>query len=168
MDEEYVACLLDAILEPEDPLSPTVLLERDGSGEQIALRERLSRARLEVDGRITHQVEDSRVRNIVVRLARAHAAYELHEPQFGSPHVVEFAPLAQLTRRQADLFEEVPSMKVWPEIGSRAFVRMALDGKSDWIVVQPTRYRYQATATDRGVLVRIVLRDYLAAEVAWL
>ncbi len=36
----------------------------------------------------------------------------------------------------------------------------------DWLVVQPDSYRFRLD-TDAGVRVRIVLREYVACEVAW-
>ena len=40
------------------------------------------------------------------------------------------------------------------------------EGDYPWIEVQPGRYRY-LVATGPGILVRIVIAEYLAAEVAW-
>jgi hypothetical protein len=59
----------------------------------------------------------------------------------------------------------------WPEIGSRAFRRAC--GKSpdgfeqtnSWVMVQPGRYRY--AVYEVPFLVRIVLSEYLACQVAW-
>jgi hypothetical protein len=36
----------------------------------------------------------------------------------------------------------------------------------DWIEVQPERYRY-AAVHDGGIIVRLVIDEYLAAEVRW-
>jgi hypothetical protein len=59
-----------------------------------------------------------------------------------------------------------------PEIGSRAFLRAfgkspdRFEQSGDWIIVQPGRYRYAVVETG-GVLVRMVLSEYLAGEVRW-
>ena len=79
-----------------------------------------------------------------------------------------------LSAEEISAFEQLADGKLdlWPEIGSRAFLRAF--GKSpdqlplsrDWIVVQPDRYRY-AVAETGGVIVRMVLSEYLACEVVW-
>ncbi len=37
----------------------------------------------------------------------------------------------------------------------------------DWIEVQDGRYRYAAVADGENIIVRIVIHEYLAAEVHW-
>jgi len=57
----------------------------------------------------------------------------------------------------------------WPEVGSRAMTRLIEGhdmGPSDWITVQPNRYRYLATVAD-GIVVTMVLSEYLGCEVVW-
>ncbi|MGD0649715.1 MAG: hypothetical protein ABSA97_00995 [Verrucomicrobiia bacterium] len=39
-------------------------------------------------------------------------------------------------------------------------------GASTWIVVQPGRYRYLASVGD-GVIIRLVISEYLGCEVIW-
>jgi hypothetical protein len=63
-------------------------------------------------------------------------------------------------------FGAVPEALIWPEVGSRAMQRVLEDGEAGWIAVQPGRYRVLAHA-DGGVLVRIVIAGYLAAEARW-
>jgi hypothetical protein len=79
-----------------------------------------------------------------------------------------------LSDEKRSSFEQIAADKIdlWPEIGSRAFLRAF--GKSPdrlpisdgWVVVQPDRYRYAVSETG-GVLVRVVLSEYLACEVVW-
>lgn len=78
------------------------------------------------------------------------------------------------SEEERSAFEHLASGKLnlWPEIGSRTFLQAfgkptdQFDQSGDWIVVQPDRYRYAVAETD-GVLVRMVLREYLACEVVW-
>ena len=118
--------------------------------------------------------EAGRVRNVILKLARGHAAYELY-PKLEKPSIVGFAPLQILSDDQRSAFEQVAGddeTDLWPEIGSRAFLRAF--GKSPdrlplsggWVVVQPGRYRYSVSETG-GVIVRMVLSEYLACEVVW-
>jgi len=96
-------------------------------------------------------------------------------PKLEKPRILGFAPLQILSDDQRSAFEQVAGddeIDLWPEIGSRAFLRAF--GKSPdrlplsggWVVVQPDRYRYAVVETG-GVLVRMVLSEYLACEVAW-
>jgi hypothetical protein len=67
-------------------------------------------------------------------------------------------------------FEHPPAAHLYPEIGSRAFERGIANGFSGfladgWISVQEGRYRY--LVSPGPFLVRIVIGEYLAAEVRW-
>lgn len=95
-------------------------------------------------------------------------------PTLGEPSELAVTALDLLSDRERSSFEDTWSTEfdLLPEIGSRAFVR-CVEGNPDqleygdgWIVVQPDRYRYAVVESD-GVLVRMVLREYLACEVRW-
>ena len=108
--------------------------------------------------------------NVLRKLARGHAVFELNEPQFAEPSHIAFAPIGDLSVEKWRRFDTPPVADVWPEVGSRAMVALAEDGRvatSRWIEVQRRRYRYLAAVTQSGVHVRMVLRDYLACEIAW-
>jgi hypothetical protein len=102
-----------------------------------------------------------------VKLARAHIAYEQNEPQLEEPVAVSVVPLCALTRDTREAFEVSPNTGLWPEVGSRAMHRILIGAEGDypWIVVQPGRYRSLVGCGPS--LVRIVIAEYLAAEVAW-
>lgn len=175
LDEQYLACFLDCVIRggvaASDLHRPNVKRILEGN-LSLQLRIEGARKRDEADNLIW-EPEASRVRNVVLKLARGHAAYELY-PKLEKPTVVSFAPLQILSDREISAFEQLADVKLdlWPEIGSRAFLRAL--GKSpdrfplsgDWIVVQPDRYRY-AVAETGGVIVRMVLSEYLACEVVW-
>jgi len=172
-DEEYLACLIECTLagsaEPNGLKRQKIkrILQ-----ERPALARRLSRTRRETPGGIVFDVKTDRVRHVLLKMARGHAAFELNEPQFDEPLSVNFCPLPLLPEDQREEFETLsaaPRLSVWPEVGSRAMQRIAEGtdlGPLGWITVQPGRYRYSATA-DRGVIVRMVLSEYLAGEVLW-
>jgi hypothetical protein len=73
-----------------------------------------------------------------------------------------------MTEDTREEFEASPDTGLWPEVGSRAMHRIVVgaEGEYPWLQVQPGRYRY-LVATGPGVLVRIVIAEYLAAEVVW-
>jgi hypothetical protein len=170
LDEEYFACLVECA--------------RTGSVEAVkrpkirrifehspALAARLIQARSVTDsGGISFALEQNRVSNVVLKLARGHAAHELSEPQYGKPARIMITPLHLLKPSARDHFETPPATSGWPEVGSRAMQRMSdafgASGITPWIDVQPRRYRYLAVA-EGAVLIRIVIGEYLACEVIW-
>lgn len=121
-------------------------------------------------------VDLARVRSIAVKLAQGHAAYELSEPQLGEPGNMGIAPLTSMAPQQRLAFERLSAdagkseTVGWPEIGSRAFQRAvegwAGDSSDQWLVVQPGRYRYAVYLAD-GVVVKVVMSEYLAIEARW-
>ena len=173
-DEEYLACLVECVLcgssAPEKIQRPKV---RDILRHSPRLGERIERARTERDGAIVFEPEMTRVRNVVLKLARGHAAYELSEPQLDEPSSVSVLPLSLMTDRDRVQFESFSDFQSghfagWPEVWSRAFIRACGIGTGQmsggWIIVQEGRYRYRCEA---GAVVRFVISEYLAAGVVW-
>ena len=82
-------------------------------------------------------------------------------------------------------FETPPEEFLLPEIGSRAFLQAVIVESNklinnewyneevnvffgnEWCIIQPDRYRYLVSYSD-GIIVRLVLSEYFACEVAWL
>ena len=168
-DEAYLACLVECAatgkLEPEDIERSKVagLLRRDGR-----LRGEMRAARQETATGLTWQADVERVQRVVLKLARGHAAFEI-EPKLDMPSELIILPLHLLPEKHRRDFEEDDSgvVDVWPELGSRAMNRMfvGMEG-NEWLVVQDGRYRYKVTWTD-NIVVRLVIREYLAAVVVW-
>lgn len=175
LDEEYFACLVEcartgSVDAAERPKIQRIL--RDSP----SLAARITQARaVGDDGQILFKPETERVRNIVLKLARGHAAFELSELKVEEPSHVMFVPLCKLETHARRHFETAPATAGWPEVGSRAMQRMALtwaapgeqvEAWSGWIEVQTGRYRYLAVA-EAAVMVRFVASEYLACEVIW-
>lgn len=164
--ETYVACLIECTISGSvDPADIGREKVRRILEKRPALASRLNRARKITHGEVTFAIEEQRVRRVMLKLARGHAAYELSEPQLAAPSVFAITPLSSLAREQREVFERPPQVNVWPEIGSRAMHRFVA-GDAGWITMQHGRYRYLATA-DSVVTVRIVLSEYLACEAVW-
>lgn len=168
-DEEYVACLVECALVgsalPEKMEREKI---RRLLTEKPALAGRLASA-WQQSGQAGHfDVEARRVASVVVKLARGHAFFELHEPQYDQPSGVAFEPLPLMSQYVRNRFGQPVPATIWPEVGSRAMQRLIGIGdfESGWVVVQPRRYRYLA-AVGQNVVVRIVLSEYLACEVTW-
>lgn len=121
-------------------------------------------------GDISFTFEQERVQNVVVKLARCHAAHELSEPQQNEPSHIMFTPLHLLRNGTRQHFETPPQPSAWSEVGSRAMQRLVIsDGQvfgPQWIEVQEGQYRFVAIAED-AVMIRFVVGEYLACEVIW-
>ena len=183
-DEEYFACLVEcALLGTTNPGQQRRRKVSHILGRSPALRGKLEAARKESDGQVVFEVETSRVRNVVMKLAKGHAMFELSWFAEQEPSSVWWSPLASLDNDQLRYFEEVRPPQLLGEIGSRASQRMKVlqvevvgpDGiksvlnflVNDWIDVQEGRYRYLATDQDGSIEVRMVIGDFLACEVIW-
>lgn len=173
-DEQYLACLIECVV--SGSVEPATLGRRKIRRilEQTAmLAARIKQSeRRDWNGTIYWEAEPKRVRNVILKLARGHLAYEFGLPLRGEPEVVSFMPLIAMSEDQVSEFEmpENDSRILWPEIGSRAFVRACIVGgdlvSNDWNVVQPERYRY-FVGQSSGDFVHLVLSEYLACRVVW-
>jgi hypothetical protein len=170
LDEEYFACIVECVLTGsvnavERPKVRRILQQKP------RLAEKLSQARaVAEDGTITFAVEQERVKNVILKLARGHAAFELSEPQHGVPRHLHCVPLTSLEENSLLRFEAPPSIAIWPEVGSRAMQRLLIADTAvlnpGWIDVQMGRYRYFASSQG-SILVRFVISEFLACEVLW-
>jgi hypothetical protein len=170
LDEEYFACLVECARtgSTEAVRRRKVRRALDASPALVA---RLMHARSIGDnGAIIFSIEQDRVRNVVLKLARGHAAFELSEPQYSEPSHIMFTPLHLLTVAARQHFETPPEVSVWPEVGSRAMQRMVVAEDAilgpEWNDVQPGQYRYLAVAQG-AVMIRFVVGEFLACEVIW-
>lgn len=172
-DEAYVAALLECVIagsadpqEIERPKIASLLRKRRSLADELAA------AQSEQNGRAQFAPDQGRVGNVLIKLARCHAAYELNEPRTDDPESVWSRPLMLMTANERDLFENGDGgiLAPWPEVGSRAMNRMVVMGTAvfggGWLEVQPDRYRFRVSQ-DGGLRVSMVLRGYLACEVVW-
>ena len=175
LDEEYVACFLECVLVGSTDVEH---IRRDKVKQALSrnpqLVERIrSSAHVNGNGSLTWLPESDRVRNIVLKLARGHIAYELSLTQLDAPDEIHFFPLAVVSEDDRNAFENAGTnqFRPWPEVGSRAFLR-ACDAEpydnqqGQWVIVQPGRYRYSVDQYG-GVRVQMVLSEYLACIVDW-
>jgi hypothetical protein len=184
LDEAYLACLIEAVIagtsDPERIRRPGVanILRRTP-----ALRARLEAAKSCANGQTRFTVEPERIKNIVVKLARGHAAFELSQPYRDEPASVWWHPLAMMDEEQLDEFEASQIAETCGEIGSRGMqrwlvIQLTLQSDSgetsttgmlvnDWVEVQEGRYRYHAIDDGDTAKIKLVIGDYLACEVVW-
>jgi hypothetical protein len=174
LDEQYLACLIEAVTCGSAKVNDTSRLNIKRILEGTpALATRLENSkRLDESGNLIWDVELDRVRRVVLKLARGHIAHELSLPKIEEADTVSFIPLILMSEEQRLAFESPASgsHELWPEIGSRAFIRAAKGltnhGSEQWNEVQPDRYRYLVGQSD-GDFVRFVLSEYLACYVVW-
>lgn len=173
LDEEYFACLVEcARTGSVDSVKRSKILRILEGSPTLAAH--LMKARTVTEsGQVILAPDAERVRRIVLKLARGHAAYELDEQIREEPSHIMITPLHVLTVQQRRHFETPPKSAGWPEVGTRALQRiLVLNGEtpevldSDWIYVQEGQYRYIAIA-EEAVMVRLVVGEYLACEVIW-
>lgn len=169
-DETYLACMVECArigsTSSVERLKVRQLLERAPS-----LTARLAASATRGGSSIGWIPELSRVGRVVLKLARGHAAYELGEPQLAQPERIWVAPFNTMPERSREAFESVPTESLFPEIGSRAFIKTVIVGErtllpNGWQIVQDGRYRFLVSFSE-GTVVRIVLSEYLACEVSW-
>jgi len=175
LDEQYFACFVECVLCGSTESS---CLKRPNVkrilNENPALQQRLQESKQkDLFGNPLWRPEKARIHKIILKLARGHVAYELY-PKLEEPAVVDFAFLPILSDRTREDFENITSERIdlLPELGSRAFLRIfgkqaaRFESMGNWIIVQPERYRYTVVETT-GILVRIVISEYLYCQVYW-
>lgn len=183
-DEEYFACLIESAIagstEPDRIERPIVanILRRSP-----ALRARIE-AKKRIQGeRVWFDVEPERIKSVVLKLARGHAAFELSQPCRQEPTSLWCCPLALMNEEERQSYDASYVVEMFGEVGSRGMQRLlvtqctleTVTGEkstidlliNDWVEVQEGRYRYLAIDDCDEVRIKIVIREYLACEVAW-
>lgn len=172
LDESWLACLVECTVTGEVEAER---VSREAVAKILARSPALAASfaaiRLIDEHGTTFRPDLGRVARIVTKIARAHAAYELHEHFEHMPTSVEVFPLPLLSDTALHDFETLcgGGFAMWPEVGSRAMQRLVEGYPGDrpgWVVVQEGRYRYMAGVED-GYVVRMVLSEYLGCKVTW-
>ncbi|GLR16010.1 hypothetical protein [Portibacter lacus] len=169
-DEEYFSCLIECILsgttEPEK-LGRTKI--RDILKKKPFLRARIEKAKLNNKGQISFQLEEERVTNVILKLARGHATYENSEPEFNDPASISIKPIMTMSEAEKAKYFSLAA-GLFAEIGSRAFQRIVSGGEivnNSWVVVQKDKYQYKIVHGKSGLSVKFIIWNYLACEVVW-
>jgi hypothetical protein len=170
--EQYVACLLECVIngstEPDEVERykvKKILTENPSLGVRIA-----EGCTKDDNGKLVWKVEEDRIKTVIMKLARGHAAFQLGLLQLEEPEEISFVPFVAISNEQKATFELglTSSVSLWPEIGSRAFLSAVKGCTKGWIIVQASRYRYFVDHTGGWVVIKIVLSEYLACRVVWL
>jgi hypothetical protein len=184
-DEEYLACLIECAIagstDPDEIRRPSVA---NTLRRRPALRSRLEAAKSVIDGTVTFLAEEARVHNVLLKLARGHAAFELSRSVHREPTSLMWWPIAMMSEEQRAAFDASHVIQLFGEIGSRGMQRLLVTQATlrsptgelsdlnvivnDWVDVQEGRYRYVAIDDAGGVRIKIVLAEFLACEVSWM
>ncbi|WP_429206145.1 hypothetical protein [Aeromonas veronii] len=183
-DEEFLACLIDTMV--ADSIAPSSI--RRASIEKIlnrspALRRSIEAAKNAIRSNVLSHPSVERIERILIKLASGHSAYELATVCRNHPASIWWSPLELLNQEQQELFDAPEIVTLVGEIGSRNMQRMKVveikfmsqSGEyfcqqivlNDWIEVQPQRYRYLVSNQDSLISIRIVIGEFLAAEIVW-
>lgn len=183
-DEQYLVCLIESVLcgstDPEKIARTSVARIMQKSP---VLRQRIENSKIEVNGQIAFVPEVERLKNVMLKLARGHAAFELSQPCREEPVHFWCGPLLSLPQENREAFESIHFQQVFGEMGARnmqrllvtQIVRLNENGEqqnesmifNDWIDVQDERYRFIAIDDMGQIVIRIIVAEYLACEVAW-
>lgn len=172
LDEAYLACIVECAVTGEVEAGR---VHRQAIAKMLAhspaLAAQMAAIRTVDEHGTTFHPDLGRVKRTVTKIARAHAAYELHEHFEQEPLSVEVFPLSVLSSEARRNFENLggAGFSLWPEVGSRAMQRL-VEGypgnRPGWVVVQEDRYRYMA-GIENGRVVRMVISEYLGCKVVW-
>jgi hypothetical protein len=183
-DEQYFVCLIESALcgstDPEKIRRASVARMMQNSP---ALRQRIENSKTEVNGQIAFVPEIERINNVMLKLARGHAAFELSQPCSEKPDHFWCGPLSSLPQENREAFNSVHFQQVFGEVGSRnmqslmvtQMTRVSENGErqnigmliNDWVDVQDDQYRFIAIDDMGQIVIRIVVAVYFACEVAW-
>ena len=147
------------------------------------LRQRIENSKTEENGQIAFVPEIERINSVMLKLARGHAAFELSQLCREKPNHFWCGPLSSLPQEYQEIFNSVHFQQVFGELGSRnmqqlmviQMTRLCKNDKqqnigiliNDWVDVQDSQYRFIAIDDMGQIIIRIVIAEYFACEVAW-
>jgi hypothetical protein len=183
-DEEYVACLIESVIAGStDPARIRRTTVANILRRAPALRARIEAARTTEGRQVRFGIEPDRIKNVVLKLARGHAAFELSQPCRQEPTALWWHPLHLMTEEQRNSYDASHVVQMLGEIGSRNSQRLLVthlglepaSGEkktlslliNDWVDVQEGCYRYLAIDDGGEIKIKMVIGEYLACEVTW-
>lgn len=172
VSEEYFACLLECIVHgttnPNGDFRPKITAILNA---RPSIKEKIECSKvIDENQNILWTPETARIKEVVLKLARGHMAYELGIQHIDEPDFIEILPIPCMSEAQLESFLSLEDTYLLPEIGSRSFIN-TLAGRTtayqQWRIVQADRYQY-SIGQSQGDWVKFVLSNYLACHVIWL
>ena len=123
IDETYLACFIERASCDSFDLDQ---LSRDKIRKILSEKPKLkndliSCRKISFNNGVWWTPEEIRVKNILLKLAKEHVAYEYSEIMVDKPTSLIFKAVDNASLNELIRFEKLPKNSVWPEIGSRAF-----------------------------------------------
>jgi hypothetical protein len=169
LDEEYVACLLEVAacgsVSPADLRRQKIARALE---TRPALAAKLAESLKSGGGFVISQEDRARLSAVLEKIARGLWAYEVGETAQSSFATVRYAQIAGLRDDQLEAFMALEQPDLLPEVGSRMMIRVltATDkAESSWMELQAGHFSYGIEVFSDGGRVKMVLGDYVAAEV---
>jgi hypothetical protein len=171
-DEEYFACLIECIISGSAEILDLkrekikrILLKRP------ALQRKLANARVISDDGNYFITEGKRIENVLLKLAKGHAQFDASSPLLGQPTHLAYKPIHIMTMEEKESFFSGPEIEKYPEVGSRLFFQIVesqgISSQSLWQIVQDDVYAYLISSQMGRLSVRLIISDFLAAEITW-
>lgn len=178
-DEIYFACFIECVKSGSTKLDQinreyikNILLKTPSLHKRIENSTKIQNEQIEF------YPEQDRIKNVLLKLARGHTAFELSIVRRDEPYHFWFGLIDSLPEANQIEFNSVHFQQNFGEVGSRSMQRFLVitlikeDGNqnliiNDWLDVQDNKYRY-ITIDDMGmIIVRIVIDEIWGCEMAW-
>lgn len=171
-DEEYFACLIECIIRGTAEIDD---LKREKIkrilSKRPALQKKLANAKVVSAEGTYFTVEQERIENVLLKLAKGHAQFETSSPLLSKPTHFVYKPLHTMNEEENGRFFSRPEIEKYPEVGSRLFFQIVEDqdntAYSFWQVVQDDVYAYLISSQMCRLSVRLIISNFLAAEIIW-
>lgn len=172
LDQEYITCLIECILHASTEI-------RNLKSERIknifrskeSLRQIIVESMIKTERGISFNVDITRCKNVIIKLAKGHLSYENSEPMFEEPKYIGFKPITAMTQNEIDCFLSSSELPQASEVGSKLIRNFLMDNNkkanSNWVIVQPDNYSYAVSVHLGSVSVKILICNYIAAEIIW-
>ncbi|MDR2510928.1 MAG: hypothetical protein LBC89_00365 [Bacteroidales bacterium] len=171
LDEEYFACLIECVLHGTADIKQLsrkrikkILMRKE------LLRDRIKKSIIESSNQIIFKVENERMNNVLLKLAKGHIRYEYSELLFDEEPLFFNIQIAyNMSEKEWNYFIQPRHIDFMPEVGSRAMMELVVDSQnnilSHWQIVQPDIYSYMVSTNP--ITVKMFIWNLLAVEIHW-
>ena len=168
MDEEYAATVLGVLMSGSaDPDKQAWNKVGRILSRKPKLQQQLEKG-LRVDERgkfFKFKFDEKRLANVLAKNAKTLAIYMISESCLKEPSNIDWRCISQFNHEEMKQFETIPPQSLYPEVGSRMLYLVA-QNDNGWIEIQKGVFRFATTWSD-SIIVRMVFREFLFAEVVW-
>ncbi|MGA5312298.1 hypothetical protein [Micromonospora taraxaci] len=165
LDEQFVACLLEVVMcGTVEPAGLRRLNIARTLTRSPALAAQLGHGLQPGGGFLVSEQDGRRLARVLGKIGRALWAYQTQEPTGSLAARVSWNAWLTMDEDQRTAFLAVRD-EVFPELGSRMFIRLFDGGPNRWMVVQEGRFAYAVEVLEGGGRVKFIVGDYLAGQV---